>query len=192
MPAIAANKSDRILAAAADLFSSRPFHEVRLEDIAVKAGVGKGTVYLYWSSKEEVYMAVVRQGFTAMHERLQQDLPTCRGMCWAQIEVIVGAVVDFAFAFPAVYRLMRSGQLTPEDPELQAIRRLVTEEIERVLKAGVASGQINDPCPALTTQYLLSCVRGAMLYPPPEFSAAMLKAHLLHVLRRGLSAGGLQ
>ena len=71
------NKADAILDAAADLFARRPFHEVRLEEIAANAKVGKGTVYLYWTSKEDVYLAVVRRGFAAVVKRVERELPIC-------------------------------------------------------------------------------------------------------------------
>lgn len=52
MSRIRTTSTDRILDVAADLFANKPFHEVKLEDIAARARVGKGTLYLYWSSKE--------------------------------------------------------------------------------------------------------------------------------------------
>lgn len=182
------HRDSEILDAAAELFAQRPFHEVRLEDIAAKARIGKGTVYLYWSSKEEVFLAVVRRGFAAVAERVERELPHCGPSAWAQIEVIVRAIVDFAFAFPGVYRIMRGGAVTPEDPELQRIRRGLTERIEQVIAHGVERGELNDPCPAMTTQYLLSFVRGVMLYPPPDLTADMLRSHMMHVLHRGIGA----
>ena len=182
------NRDSEILDAAAELFAQRPFHEVRLDDIAAKARIGKGTVYLYWSSKEEVFLAVVRRGFAAVAERVEQELPGCGESAWAQIEVIVRAVVDFAFDYPGVYRIMRGGSVTPEDPELQRIRRGLTERIEQVIARGVDRGELTDPCPAMTTQYLLSFVRGVMLYPPPDLTSESLRSHMMHLLRRGIGA----
>lgn len=185
-------KPDRILDAAADLFAARPFHEVRLEDIADRAHVGKGTVYLHWSSKEEVYLAIIRRGFAQVLSRLDQELPSHAGNTWAELQAVVQAIVDFAFDHPGVYRIMRSGSLTPEDPALQATRRDLTTRIEQVLTSGVAQGTLNDPCPALTAQYILSFVRGALLYPPPNLTRASLTAHILHILRQGITARGPQ
>ncbi|MDX2131582.1 MAG: TetR/AcrR family transcriptional regulator [Planctomycetota bacterium] len=182
------NKPDVILDAAASLFASKPFHEVRLEDIAATAHVGKGTLYLYWASKEEVYLAVIRRGFAAVNGRLDADLRACADDCWAQLEAIVGAIVEFAFAYPGVYRIMRSGAMTPEDPELQQTRRALTDRIEACLREGVRTGQVHDEHPALTTQYLLSFVRGVMLYPPAELTREMLVGHMMGLLRRGLRA----
>lgn len=49
-----------LLAAALDLFVERGFASTRLEDVARRAGVSKGTLYLYFENKEELFKAVVR------------------------------------------------------------------------------------------------------------------------------------
>lgn len=84
---------------------------------------------------------------------------------------------------------MRSGILTADDPELLSHRRELASIIESAIRDGNTSGQTADPSPELTAQFLLSFVRGAMLYPPPGMTAESLKAHLVHVLRRGIGAG---
>ena len=54
-----------LLSAALAVFVERGFALTRLEDVAARAGVAKGTVYLYYSSKEELFKAVVRDGLSA-------------------------------------------------------------------------------------------------------------------------------
>ncbi|RIK89923.1 MAG: TetR family transcriptional regulator, partial [Burkholderiales bacterium] len=49
-----------LLDAALDLFVDRGFAATRLEDVARRAGVSKGTLYLYYANKEELLKAVVR------------------------------------------------------------------------------------------------------------------------------------
>jgi AcrR family transcriptional regulator len=50
-----------IIAAALDVFAARGFAAARLEDVAAQAGVSKGTLYLYFRNKEELFKAVVRE-----------------------------------------------------------------------------------------------------------------------------------
>lgn len=54
-------RPQELLAAAIDLFVERGFAATRLEDVARRAGVSKGTLYLYYTSKEELFKAVVRE-----------------------------------------------------------------------------------------------------------------------------------
>jgi len=56
-------KQDRpqeLLAAALQLFVERGFAATRLEDVAARAGVSKGTLYLYFENKESLFKSVVR------------------------------------------------------------------------------------------------------------------------------------
>ncbi len=53
-------RPQELLAAAIDLFVERGFAATRLEDVARRAGVSKGTLYLYFENKEELFKAVVR------------------------------------------------------------------------------------------------------------------------------------
>ena len=48
-------KAERIFDAAIQLFAERPYHEVRMDDIAVRTQVAKGTLYLHFKDKEIVH-----------------------------------------------------------------------------------------------------------------------------------------
>jgi AcrR family transcriptional regulator len=59
-------RPQELLNAALDLFVERGFAATRLDDIAKRAGVSKGTLYLYFESKEELFKAVVRESVVPM------------------------------------------------------------------------------------------------------------------------------
>ena len=54
-----------LLAAALALFVERGYAATRLDDVAARAGVSKGTLYLYFENKEELFKAVVRENIVA-------------------------------------------------------------------------------------------------------------------------------
>ncbi|MES2015059.1 MAG: TetR/AcrR family transcriptional regulator [Pseudomonadota bacterium] len=54
-------RPQELLAAALDLFVEHGYASTRLEDVARRAGVSKGTLYLYFTNKEELFKAVVRE-----------------------------------------------------------------------------------------------------------------------------------
>ncbi len=58
-------RPDEITAAALALFVERGYAATRLEDIAARAGISKGTLYLYFANKEEIFKAVVREGLVS-------------------------------------------------------------------------------------------------------------------------------
>ena len=53
------DKRERLLAAAAAVFAERDFHRVQVSDVAQRAGVGKGTVYLYFPTKDDLHRAAL-------------------------------------------------------------------------------------------------------------------------------------
>ncbi|MDO9412900.1 MAG: TetR/AcrR family transcriptional regulator [Pseudolabrys sp.] len=56
-----AERRETILMAALDEFSARGFESTRLEDVAKRAGIAKGTVYLYFRDKETLFQELVRE-----------------------------------------------------------------------------------------------------------------------------------
>lgn len=57
-----ADRPDEIVAAAIEIFAVKGFAAARLDDIAARAGVSKGAIYLYFSTKEDIFRAVIEQG----------------------------------------------------------------------------------------------------------------------------------
>jgi AcrR family transcriptional regulator len=55
-------RPSELTAAALGLFVEKGFAATRLEDIAARAGVSKGTLYLYFDSKEALFKAVIQEG----------------------------------------------------------------------------------------------------------------------------------
>ncbi len=61
-----ADRSQEILDAALKIFSKCGYHDAHIKDIADQAGVGKGTVYLYFPGKQELFEALIER-ITAEH-----------------------------------------------------------------------------------------------------------------------------
>jgi AcrR family transcriptional regulator len=70
---------ERILEAAKRIFTEQGFHETSMSSIAAEAGLGKGTLYWYFSSKEELfYVMMEQQGriiIDTIHNICSYDLP---------------------------------------------------------------------------------------------------------------------
>ncbi|HRO58989.1 MAG TPA: TetR/AcrR family transcriptional regulator [Burkholderiaceae bacterium] len=63
-----------LLEAALELFVERGFASTRLDEVAARAGVSKGTLYLYFASKEDLFKAVVRQNIVPLIEAFERDV----------------------------------------------------------------------------------------------------------------------
>jgi AcrR family transcriptional regulator len=67
-------KARRIIDAAIQLFAERPFHEVRMEDIAARAQVAKGTLYLHYKDKEDLFLGIMNDGLQSLVGRIEESL----------------------------------------------------------------------------------------------------------------------
>lgn len=72
-------RPDEILAAALQLFSEHGYAATRLEDVAARAGVSKGTLYLYFDTKAELFKALVRSALIPNIEHAEAVVEGYRG-----------------------------------------------------------------------------------------------------------------
>jgi len=68
-----------LLAAALDLFVEKGYAATRAEEVARRAGVSKGTLFLYFASKEELFKAVVRENLSGRFAEWAAELETYQG-----------------------------------------------------------------------------------------------------------------
>jgi len=68
-----ARKRD-ILEAAARLFAMHGFHDVKVDDIAEAVGLSKGTIYLYFENKDNLFFSMLSERLEALDQKLSQAL----------------------------------------------------------------------------------------------------------------------
>jgi TetR/AcrR family transcriptional regulator, fatty acid metabolism regulator protein len=73
-PRSSPEKYQRILDAAVAVFAERGFHSSRVSDIAARADVADGTVYLYFKNKEEILMAAINSAFDAFMKHARTEV----------------------------------------------------------------------------------------------------------------------
>lgn len=153
-----------ILAAALASFKERGFAGTRLDDVAAKAGVTKGTIYLYYSNKEELFEAVVRSQVVPNLDRLEAVLaePALAGVLlqkifsfWAKtiapspLSVIPKIVIAEAGNFPELARIF-----------LEAVPHRMLRLIGSVIRRGIASGEFRP----VDVDHVVYCVIGPLIF----------------------------
>ena len=128
----AAARRDAILDAALDEISARGFAAARLDDVAKRAGVAKGTIYLYFADKESLFQELIRTKMVPVVGSLElafgTELPL-RAVVEQAIEIFVREV--YGTRRREVIRLMIS-----EGPRFPALAEFYYHEVlERLLKA---------------------------------------------------------
>ncbi|HVV12791.1 MAG TPA: helix-turn-helix domain-containing protein [Amycolatopsis sp.] len=67
-------RAERILDAAAELLLRFGYRKVTIDDVATQAGIGKGTVYLHWKTREALFQSVFRRELAAAADELVATL----------------------------------------------------------------------------------------------------------------------
>jgi AcrR family transcriptional regulator len=70
-----ANRQQEILTAAFEVFAAHGYEAARIDEVARRAGIAKGTIYLYFRDKEELFQAVVRNLLPQRFDILVKTLP---------------------------------------------------------------------------------------------------------------------
>lgn len=158
-------KEDRpqeLLKAALQVFGQKGFAGSRLEDVAKIAGVSKGTVYLYYSSKEELLKAVVREHISPIVETVKTRQRLCNkthsadlitdaiNQWWTrygstELNSITKIILGEATAFPDLGRFFYEEVIQPW-----------WEYLESILQRGIDRGEFPEMDKEYTAKVLCS------------------------------------
>lgn len=198
----AEDRPDELLDAAIDLFGERGFAATRIEDIARRAHVAKGTVYLYFPSKQAMFEALVRRSIVPNIERvetlvsqadapapqiLRQVLTTLPGILSdPRVATIPKLVIAEAGNLPDVARFYKAAVI---DRGLGLLAGLI--------RRGIAAGDFRPVDPERTAKLcvgpLLLAIIWRTTFEPATGDALELPAFLndhLDMLMRGLRPEG--
>jgi AcrR family transcriptional regulator len=138
-----------IMDAALELFAERGYAATRLTEVAARAGISKGTLYLYFDSKEALFQAVIREMMVPLMESAERqagdftgdttDLLRDMSSFWvdcimnSRLSAVPKLIVSEAGNFPELARYYND----------QIIRR-GTRLAMRILERGIERGEFND------------------------------------------------
>lgn len=189
-------RPDDILDAALDLFIAHGFAATRVEDIAARAGLSKGAVYLYFPSKEKILEGLVRRAIVPIAERGAREAVAARGDAREALRHLL-EVVTRRFGDPRVAAVPRIVLAEAGNfPELAAMYR--REVIDRALVAvsgivrrGVAEGAFRPVDPDLAIRSIVGPLLvhfvAAPLFGLPQGNADAFLDHHVAMILRGLA-----
>lgn len=193
-----AERRHAILAAALEEFSGHGFEAARLEDVARRAGVAKGTIYLYFADKETLFQELIRWQLTpvvgAFEHAAQADVPL-RVIADQMIEMFVREI--YGTRRKDVIRLIISeGPRFPKLAEFyyhDVLSRMI-EAFRSILRRAVARGELKSDVFVKFPQLLVSPGLVAILWNglfdrfEPLDPRALMRAHFDIILNDGRAA----
>jgi len=159
-------KRNSILDAARAVFSRQGYAGTAVEDVASKAGVAKGTLYLYFKSKEDLYLAALARDLGCLAQRARAEMeraPTLR----EQILAFLRVRLEYATAnqdFLRIY-LAEYGSLFVKNSLHSELCRLSRENsrlLKRLVEQAAARREIRAVEAGPVATALFSIVRGTL------------------------------
>jgi AcrR family transcriptional regulator len=137
-----------LLEAGRALLAERGLYEARIEDVALRAGVAKGSVYLHFRSKDHLVREVVAWCFDELGDAVERHAGEARTLAEVSRRVAEAHLEAFAAA-PGSMRILHQarGMLLFERPEWRALRAPLDRHLDRVARV-IARASGIDPAPA--------------------------------------------
>jgi AcrR family transcriptional regulator len=183
-----AAKREQIVGAASRVFAARPYHVVRMDDVAAAARVGKGTLYRYFPSKEDLYLGVVAEAFDLLIRQLErveaEDLPAAVALA----RMIEAIVETFARHLP-FFRLMHQGEarlFLRKKQVVRARRDRIADGLARLLERGAQTGVFRKVDLALGPSMLIGLVWGTTLNHADDTPAEVLAQRVADLCLHGI------
>jgi AcrR family transcriptional regulator len=184
---------DALLQAATEVFSRYGFKKASIDDIARRAGIGKGTVYLHFDSKEALFATVVRDLWggifgdfrTAVRQARTPD-GKLRAFCRARLEEVAVLARAMNIAEEFALELIELAR-----PYVHEFRERELALIEEILAEGTATGVFVARKPRLIAVGLLTWLEAlvpVLMAPAAPHDLRAGTDELLEAMLRGLSA----
>ncbi|MEW5825723.1 MAG: TetR/AcrR family transcriptional regulator [Candidatus Bipolaricaulota bacterium] len=166
MPTCREEKRDQIHRAALRVFAQRGFHDTTVADIAQEAGIAKGTVYLYYESKDEILIDVFRRYTDAMLDAVDKLLDSALPVPEV-LEAFVALQIDLFRKEPDLVQVLsrRSLQaLSDGDERMRSFHRYLLDRIARLLDRGTLLNEVRAFDPRVGACVLLAMQETLPLY----------------------------
>ncbi len=157
-----------ILNAAKGLFAERGFHAASISEIIKRAGIARGTFYLYFNSKDAVFESILELAIHELQVRIiGVDVDEGAPPPSLQLHENVSRVLNYMLADRELIQLILAHGLPPDAPmaiRVDAFFTHVEELIATSLSYGMAVGLVRQCDAKLTAAQILGSVRGGMRY----------------------------
>lgn len=193
--AVVSNKREKILEAAVKVFSSKGFHEAKVEEIARLADVGKGTVYEYFSSKTQLFQEMFKAGLEFYYNSIAEELKAT-GSAKKKLTQAAKLHLRFIIEYRELAKITMSEHTCFEQEFrewLAKMREDKLETIKGIIQSGIERGEFRKDVDTGAASMVFSGIMGALFAPAvmgnvaPEALEATLE-QMLDVLLKGIGA----
>ena len=134
-----------ILGAARKVFARKGFNGATVDEIAEAAGLAKGTVYVYFQSKRNIYLEALKQGAYGLVDEVERDVAAARTPA-EKIRAFIATRIHYADEnrdfISIYYSELANIRAAPLNKEFRALYLRQAKTLEAVLREATAGGQV--------------------------------------------------
>jgi AcrR family transcriptional regulator len=182
-----ATKEQSILDAATRVFALRPYHEVLIDHIAGDASIGKGTIYRYFPTKEDLYFATILHGLDMLADiaarAIDSDLSPAK-----RLERIAAETMDFFWDRRYLFPLLPPQNVRNFDRHNEMIRRRgkILRLVQETILLGIERREFRGVDARLSAEMFLGMVRSMILFRGASDSRQDLVDSVVSVFLQGI------
>jgi AcrR family transcriptional regulator len=139
-----ASKTRTILRAAAQVFAERGYHAATIDDIAEYAGIAKGTIYLYFRSKYELFFGACYDYIAAMKrvgEQAERSSTTATARIQQHIHTLLAMSTETRELLPLILEFWSASVSPHRHASVAALVRFARSRLRRLLADEIRKGQ---------------------------------------------------
>ncbi len=159
-------KKNNIIKIAANLFSQKSFHDVTMDEIAEKVGVAKGTIYVYFSSKDNLLFEILEHTFGSIEALLEKEVNTA-SLAPEKLKKVLAIIIKFYRGNIDVLKILSRDEthLIQEHHDLTEKWRLRRIELyEKIIEKGIKEGSFKTRNTELAALILYGAVGAVMVF----------------------------
>lgn len=157
-------KKEKIMEAAAELFSAKNYHEVMMEDVAKLISVAKGTVYNYFTSKEELYFTIMKTRMESLLYLLKQKTESQKNSI-DSLRAFVVHLYMFMIKYRKFFLIYQKESLNKQNTfceDLLSLEKQIKQLITQIISKGEEEGVFRKVDEEFAISLVLGSVYGAV------------------------------
>lgn len=157
------NKRELILAAARDIFFEKGYHNATSEEIARQAGVAKGTLYQYFSSKQEIFLEMHRQYMKLYSDQLKACVDFDKSFEENMRQILQFHLRHIQLIMQYVVRIIPDLLAVENQQQSQDIMHEIKQQMDHFLERLIDTGQQRGELKNMNKQLVTYSITGAFM-----------------------------
>ena len=186
----AKTRKEDIMRAAANLFSKKSYHDVTMDQIAEQVGVAKGTIYLYFESKENLYLGILEHTHETIESILVKEIEK-NAPAPQKLKKVLTLIFQFYFENMDVLRILTRDETRLIKEHYKFTERWRYRRIKlyrKILEKGIKERSFRPANTELMALIIFGLVGSVMFFYPTDKSAGEIAEEVFSMISEGIMA----